>query len=128
MISHITLGTNDLSKAIAFYDQILGLIGAKQIAKTEDVVFYAFPGSDTKLSITKPHNKETATYGNGTMLALKVNSNELVKKVYQLAMRLGSTCEGKPGPRNDNAYFACYIRDLDNNKIAIFHRGNSAGA
>jgi catechol 2,3-dioxygenase-like lactoylglutathione lyase family enzyme len=91
VISHITLGTNDLSKAIAFYDQILGLFGAKQIAKTEDVVFYAFPGSDTKLSITKPHNKETATYGNGTMVALKVNSNELVKKVYQSAMRLGST-------------------------------------
>lgn len=128
MISHITLGTNDLDKAIGFYDQILGLIDSKQVAKTEDVVFYAFPGSDTKLSITKPHNEKPATFGNGTMLALKVSSNELVKEIYQLAISLGSISEGKPGPRNDNAYFAAYFRDLDNNKIAIFHRDNSVSA
>lgn len=128
MISHITLGTNDLNKAIEFYDQILGLIGAKQVAKTENVVFYAFLDSDTKLSITKPHDGNHATFGNGTMLALKVSSNEIVKEIYQLAISLGSTSEGEPGPRNNNAYFAAYIRDLDNNKIAIFHRDNSASA
>ena len=30
MIGYICLGTNDLSKAEAFYSQLLGLVGAKE--------------------------------------------------------------------------------------------------
>ena len=122
MISHLTLGTNDLSQAVQFYDQILSLIGAKQIASTDSVVFYEFQDSPTKLAITKPFNGETATFGNGTMLALKVSCLDKVKDMYKLAMQLNANCEGAPAPRNNGAYFAAYFRDLDGNKIAVFHR------
>ena len=122
MISHLTLGTNNLGLAISFYDQILGVLGAKQVAKTENVVFYEFPNEVTKLAITKPHNGEKATFGNGTMLALKVDSAELVQDIYNLAKALNAECEGEPGTRNNGAYFGAYFRDLDGNKLAVFHR------
>lgn len=125
MISHLTLGTNDLDLAIQFYDQVLDLACAKQIARTDDVVFYEFPDSSTKLAITKPHDNNKASFGNGTMLALKVDSVKLVKEIYHLAISLKSKCEGEPGPRNNGAYFAAYFRDLDGNKIAVFHRSES---
>ena len=128
MISHLTLGTNNLSQAIQYYDQVLALIGAKQVASNDSVVFYEFSDSPTKLAITKPFNGERATFGNGTMLALKVASEDKVKELYKLARQLNSKCEGEPAPRNDGAYFAAYFRDLDGNKIAIFHRNEGANA
>ena len=128
MISHLTLGTNDLTQAARYYDQILSLIGAKQVASTDSVVFYEFPDSPTKLAITKPFNGEMATFGNGTMLALKASSEDKVKEMYKLAIHLNSKCEGEPAPRNNGAYFAAYFRDLDGNKIAIFYREESVSA
>lgn len=122
MISHLTLGTNNLSLAVQYYDQLLGLINARQVARTDDVVFYEFPDSVTRLAITRPQNGEAATFGNGTMLALKVANEELVKEIYQLAIDLNSKCEGEPGPRSNGAYFAAYFRDPDGNKLAVFHR------
>ncbi|SDK10870.1 VOC family protein [Microbulbifer yueqingensis] len=124
MISHLTLGTNNLDASVKYYDQILGLLDAKQVAKTSDVVFYKFPNSDTKLAIANPYNGDYATYGNGTMVALKVASEEAVRDVYQLAIRLNSKCEGPPGPRGNGAYFAAYFRDLDGNKLVVFHRND----
>ena len=122
MISHLTLGTNNLTLAVQYYDQVLRLIGATQVASNDSVVFYKFPDSPTKLAITKPFNGEKATFGNGTMLALQVASEDKVKELYKLAMQLNSKCEGEPAPRNNGAYFAAYFRDLDGNKLAIFHR------
>lgn len=128
MISHVTLGTNDLLLATQYYDKILGLLEAKQLAKTENVVFYQFPNSTTKLAISRPYDGQLASNGNGTMLALTAGSKECVTEIYKLAISLNSKCEGEPGPRNNGAYFGAYFRDLDGNKIAVFHRENGAGA
>ncbi|MCG8380609.1 MAG: VOC family protein [Gammaproteobacteria bacterium] len=128
MISHLTLGTNDLAQATQYYDQVFAIIGARLVASTDSVVFYAFPDSPTKLAITKPFNGEKATFGNGTMLALRVASEDKVKELYKLAMQLNSKCEGEPAPRDNRAYFAAYFRDLDGNKIAVFHRSEGENA
>ncbi|OCQ22243.1 glyoxalase [Pseudoalteromonas luteoviolacea] len=122
MISHLTLGTNNLELAIKYYDQLLKLFGAKQIAKTDQVVFYAFADSSTKFAITKPYDGHVATSGNGTMLALKAPNEQLVNEAYNLAINLGSECEGQPGPRDNGAYTAAYFRDLDGNKLVVFYR------
>lgn len=122
MISHVTLGSNHLKKAECFYTHLLVLIGSSPVYISDSVVFYEFLGCSTKLAITIPYNEQPATSGNGVMLALKLESMELVQDVYLKAIELGATCEGEPGPRNDNSYFGAYFRDLDGNKIAIFFR------
>jgi hypothetical protein len=38
---------------------------------------------------------------------------------YNLALKLGATDEGLPGPRHEEHYYA-YFRDLDGNKICAF--------
>ena len=40
MYSHITLGTNDFEKAIAFYDPIMELLGHPVMFKTEAIVAF----------------------------------------------------------------------------------------
>ena len=66
-----------------------------------------------------PHNKQNATYGNGAMITFDINSKIKVESFYNLALKLGATNEGLPGPRHGVDYYA-YFRDLDGNKICAF--------
>ena len=69
--------------------------------------------------LMKPHNKEQASFGNGTMVSFTAQSKESVINIYNLALKLGGKDEGKPGPRHEEHFYA-YFRDLDGNKICIY--------
>ena len=122
MIGYVTLGTNDLPKATAFYDKLLGALGAKRMYETDRYVAYGTSEEAPGLGITKPFDGKPATRGNGTMVALQVDSKTKVDAVYNLAIELGGTDEGKPGPRGDG-FYAAYFRDLDGNKLNCFFMG-----
>ena len=66
-----------------------------------------------------PHNKQMATFGNGTMVTFNITSKKEVDIFYNLALKIGASDEGLPGPRHDEHYYA-YFRDLDGNKICAF--------
>jgi catechol 2,3-dioxygenase-like lactoylglutathione lyase family enzyme len=120
MIGYVTLGTNDLDRAIAFYDELLAEIGAGRVL-AEAGHFQAWGVAPDKpaLSVTKPFDGQPATVGNGTMVALIADSKEQVHRVYDKAMALGAQDEGPAGPRSDN-FYAGYFRDLDGNKLNVF--------
>ncbi len=78
------------------------------------------PGMDSPaLSILYPYNKEPATPGNGTMVAIVVDSPEKVHALYDKALELGGADEGPAGPRQ-GGFYAGYFRDLDGNKLNAF--------
>lgn len=74
------------------------------------------------IMVTRPHNGEAATIGNGGMIALETDSKEQVAALHDKAIQLGAACEGKPGPRGAFGEFA-YFRDPDGNKLAVFYTG-----
>ena len=115
IFSFVMVGTNDLEKASKFYDAVLVHLGMKRVTITERYIGYGH-SSEVKFYITKPHNKGTATVGNGTMVALLADTKEAVDKFYITALENGATDEGKPGARSDGNYYS-YVRDLDGNKI-----------
>ena len=118
-ISFVMVGTNDLDKSSKFYDQVLANLGMKRVTVTERYIAYSHSSGDDglKFYITKPQNKENATTGNGTMVALSAETKEAVDKFHKIALENGAVDEGKPGLRSDGNYYS-YIRDLDGNKIA----------
>jgi len=118
VIGFVMIGTNDLEKSSKFYDAVLVHLGLKRVTNTERYIGYGHSSDDdhVKFYITKPHNKENATFGNGTMVALSADTKEAVDKFYTTALENGATDEGKPGARSDGNYYG-YIRDLDGNKI-----------
>ena len=118
VVGFIMVGTNDLEKSSKFYDSILAHLGLKKVTITERYIGYGLSGEDdgVKFYITKPHNKETATVGNGTMVALSAGTKEAVDKFHKTALENGGVNEGEPGARSDGNYYG-YIRDLDGNKI-----------
>ena len=122
MIGYVTLGTNDLPRAAAFYDALLSEIGAKRIWNEDRGMAWGTAMDKPALFIMKPHNGQPATVGNGVMPAIAVDSKEAVDRVYQKAIALGATDEGANGPRGDTFYCG-YFRDLDGNKLNVFCMG-----
>jgi predicted lactoylglutathione lyase len=122
MIGYITLGTNNFEKATVFYDQLFATIGAGRFLENEQFIAWSTGMEHAGFSITKPYDGQVATVGNGTMIAIMVDSNEHVDAFYQKALSLGATCEGKPGPRGEmSGFYAAYFRDLDGNKLNVFY-------
>ena len=122
MIGYITVGTNDLEKAVAFYDQLLAVVGAGRMMEEDTFVAWAVAPGAPAFSVTKPNDGNAATVGNGMMIALAADSSDLVDSVYAKAIELGGSDAGPPGQRMDG-FYAAYFRDLDGNKLNIFYTG-----
>lgn len=119
MIGYVTVGTNDMAKAAAFYDELLGELGAKRLMDFESFIVWGENMQVTSFSIIKPFDGGPATVGNGVMVALAVSKPEQVQSMHAKALALGGKDEGAPGPRSDN-FYAAYFRDLDGNKLNVF--------
>ncbi len=119
MIGYVTLGTNDLPRALAFYDKLFEGMSLKRIFEGSRGVGWGSSMSAPSVAVMTPFDGKAATHGNGTMVALVVKTPEQVDSLYQLALSLGGTDEGAPGPRGDHFYGA-YFRDLDGNKLNFF--------
>ena len=120
MIGYVTLGTNNKDRAVKFYDELLKELGGKRFMETEQFTAYSSAPGKPGIGITKPFDGKPATVGNGTMVALEVESTQKVDSFYKKAMTLGAKDEGKPGPRGDSGFYAAYFRDLDGNKLNVF--------
>ena len=125
MIGFAMVGTNDLKKAIKFYDDLLETLNLKRTVTNEKYAGYSSKENSEEIEfyVTNPANKEKATYGNGTQISFVVSSKETVDKFYYLGIKLGGKDEGAPGVRSGDYY--CYIRDLDGNKICTFSKINN---
>jgi catechol 2,3-dioxygenase-like lactoylglutathione lyase family enzyme len=119
MIGYITLGTNDLPRALKFYEELLSLLSAKVVYETDRSKAWSTAEGQAGLSICKPFDGKPATTGNGTMVALAVDSVEKVDALYKKAIELGARDEGAPGERFPG-YYGAYFRDLDGNKLNAF--------
>ena len=119
MIGYVTLGTNDMETSAKFYDALLAELGASRFMEMETFIAWAVNPQAPALSITKPFDGNSATSGNGTMIALAVDSTDKVDAIYKKALELGAKDEGAAGPRGDT-FYAGYFRDLDGNKLNVF--------
>ena len=122
MIGYVTLGTNDLKRAAKFYDELLGLLGAKRAMEMDRFIAWSSNPQGAMVSIIKPFDEKAATVGNGVMVALAASSKEQVNALHAKALALGGKDEGAPGPRGDG-FYAGYFRDLDGNKLNVFYMG-----
>ena len=120
MLGYVTVGTNDLKRAAAFYDALFATIGAKRFMEMDRVISWATGPTSGGFGVIKPFDGKPATVGNGVMVAIVVDSKEKVKALYDKAIALGGKDEGAPGPRGNSGFYAAYFRDLDGNKLNAF--------
>jgi catechol 2,3-dioxygenase-like lactoylglutathione lyase family enzyme len=120
MIGYVTLGTDDIPRAAAFYDKLLELFGARRFMESDRFVAWGVSPDKPMLGVVRPFDGKPASVGNGVMIALAVDSPEKVKAVHARALELGGKDEGAVGPRGDSGFYAGYFRDLDGHKLDVF--------
>ncbi len=120
MIGYVTLGSNDVAKAAAFYDELLAIIGAKRVFDYERFVAWSNAPGTPMLAVITPFDGSEASVGNGSMVALSAGSEAIARQLHAKALALGGQNEGDPGPRFNDMFFCAYARDLDGNKLNFF--------
>jgi catechol 2,3-dioxygenase-like lactoylglutathione lyase family enzyme len=119
MIGYVTLGTNDMARAGAFYDALLATIGAGRFMESDRFIAWAVSPTQPSLGVIKPYDQKPASVGNGTMVALVMDSPAKVDAFHRKALELGAKDEGAAGPRG-GGFYAGYFRDPDGNKLNVF--------
>ena len=119
MIGYVTLGTNDLKRAAAFYDALAGALDAPRMMEGENFIAWGRPNGPAGIGLTKPYDGKPASVGNGVMVALAARDEAHVRAIYEAALANGGSDEGEPGLRQDS-FYAAYFRDPDGNKLNAF--------
>jgi catechol 2,3-dioxygenase-like lactoylglutathione lyase family enzyme len=123
MFSHVMIGTNDLDKAKAFYDKLLGTLGVPPAFVDRHRIFYRTKTGTFSVSI--PIDGQPATPANGGTIGFAAKSPEDADAWHAMGLANGATtCEDPPGVREMNGLklYLAYLRDLDGNKICAMHR------
>ncbi len=127
MIGYANLGTNDLPRATAFYDAIFAVVGVGQLMTfPTGAVAYGASWTTPMIAVGPPYDGKPASVGNGSMLALAMDTRAKVDALYAAAIAAGGADEGAPGVRGDEgdqAFYGAYFRDLDGNKLCAFRVG-----
>ena len=123
MFSHIMLGTNDLDRAKAFYDAVLGTLDVPPGAVDRHRIFWR-----TKtgvFAVSRPIDGQPATVANGSTTGFVCQSPEQVHAWHAAGLANGgTTCEDPPGLRELGVgrLYLAYLRDPDGNKLCGLYR------
>ncbi|MET0311111.1 MAG: VOC family protein, partial [Burkholderiaceae bacterium] len=118
IMSPLSLGTNVLSRAGAVFTALRATVGAKVVMDVPGHAV-AYGRAYPEFWVGVPHDGGPATVGNGAHFSFAAATKEDVHAFYDKAIALGATDDGKPGPREhySEAYYGCFVKDLDGNKI-----------
>ena len=116
-ISHVSLGTNDFTRAREFYRRALSVLGCKVFMEHPSAV--AFGKAYPEFWIATPFDGKPASTGNGVHVGFTAASKAEVDGFFREAIAAGGTAEGDPGHRHEygEPYYGCFVRDPDGNKI-----------
>jgi catechol 2,3-dioxygenase-like lactoylglutathione lyase family enzyme len=120
MIGYTTVGTNQRAQAVAFYDELFKEVGVHRLIDFgARGMAWGVSWDKPSFAVLTPFDGQSATVGNGSMVALTFGTRESVNALHAKAVALGGRDEGAPGLREGN-FYAAYFRDLDGNKLCVF--------
>ena len=123
IVSHVSLGTRDLDRALRFYDAVTAPIGAGRREEVRapgiGLVAVAYGRAFPEFWIQLPENREPASIGNGVHVGFVAADRDAVHRFHAAALAHGGHDEGTPGPRPHygTEYYGCFVRDPDGNKL-----------
>lgn len=128
MFSHVTVGTTDIRRAVAFYDPLLAGLGLERHDSDLDLGYAGYAAErDTtpQFWVLLPLDHAPASAGNGVTVAFEAPDRAAVDRFHETGLAGGGADEGAPGlrPHYHADYYGAYLRDPDGNKLCcVCHR------
>jgi catechol 2,3-dioxygenase-like lactoylglutathione lyase family enzyme len=127
MIAYVTVGADDIALAERFYSAFLPALGYG-LKKYHGDLSYILPAEPCQPSVQphfyvkSPFDGQSASAGNGVMVAFQARSQQQVRDLHGAAVAAGGSDEGQPGFRASYGpnFYVGYLRDPQGNKIALF--------
>jgi catechol 2,3-dioxygenase-like lactoylglutathione lyase family enzyme len=128
-IQHIDLAVSDVERSVAFYVEVLGPLGLRELERyptyrgTEEVVYLHF--GDEGLGLRPADGGAHRYYDVGLEhLAFEVDSSEEVDVAYERCLRRGDRIHCPPEEDSDiPGYYAFFVFDPDGFRIEVFSPG-----
>jgi len=131
MLLYTTVGADDFSRAVRFYDAIFTALGHGRLP--DGAEGWAGWGNDYdngfSFWICPPYNGKAAQPGNGVMFTFRAANAAQVRAFHAAGMSHGGQDEGPPGTRDyyEPSFYVAYLRDPEGNKLAAaFHHYDPA--
>jgi len=123
MLGYSIVGSNNLEAAKTFYGALLKELGITFLFDHPSGGAIYGAGGKLQFGVLGPFDGQPHVAGNGQMTAFAAANRAEVDRIHALALTLGATNEGDPGPRggDDSPFYGSYCRDLDGNKLCIFN-------
>ncbi len=123
ILSHVSVGTSRYEDALVFYDKVMEALGAKRVLEIHEAKAVAYGRQFPEFWVQAPDNGKPPSVGNGYHVAFLADSKEAVKDFFEAAVSSGGSPDGEPGPRPHygQAYYGCFVRDLDGHKIEAMY-------
>jgi len=124
MFSHVMVGANDLAASKAFYDAVLGALGATPgVTDDKGRVVYAHNGG--RFLVGAPIDGAPACHANGGTIGFAAASPQEVDAWHAAGVANGGvSIENPPGVREGGfgKLYLAYLRDPAGNKLCAVHR------
>lgn len=121
MIDHVSLGTGDLPRAVAFYKACLAPLGYTVQHQDDGQAIF---GADGKWQFALyPAQDGSPVNGHRTHVAFSSPTEDAARAFHDNALALGATTLRLPGLRPDinDRYFGTMITDPDQHVIEVVH-------
>ena len=118
IVSHVSIGTNGLDRALAFYDKVLATVGAMRKLEIPGVAV-AYGKAFPEFWVQRPMDGRAANPGNGIHFSFIAPNRDAVVAFHAAALAAGGKDDGAPGlrPMYGPDYYGCFVYDLDGHKI-----------
>jgi catechol 2,3-dioxygenase-like lactoylglutathione lyase family enzyme len=127
MIAYVTVGADDIARSERFYSAFLLALGYRLEEYDGDLSYIlpVQPGQSCvqpDFYVKSPFNGQSATAGNGVMVAFQAASQKQVRDLHDAALAAGGADDGRPGFRASYGphFYVGYLRDPHGNKVALF--------
>jgi catechol 2,3-dioxygenase-like lactoylglutathione lyase family enzyme len=118
MLSHLSLGVQDLERAAAFYEAALAPLGVVCVWRNARGAGFGLPGQEDKLALFGRPGEARAP-GAGFHVCFAAASRDAVDAFHAAALAAGGSDAGAPGlrPQYGADYYAAFVMDLDGHKL-----------
>jgi catechol 2,3-dioxygenase-like lactoylglutathione lyase family enzyme len=117
MLDHASIAVRDLAASAAAYARILAPLGLSKLVERPATVGFGKAYPEFWLN-ARPSMAPVAA-DTGSHLCLRAPDEAAVRAFHAIALELGCTSAGDPGPRQAamTTYFGAFIYDRDGNKL-----------